>query len=57
MGMNIPLTKMSGKRTRLESIMMYDGLGTDGDASNTPRDEKQREPKSMPAIKIKIFRL
>ena len=49
--------KMSGKRIRLESIMIYDGLGTEGDANNTPREEKQSAPKSVPAIKNKIFKL
>ena len=45
-GTNMPLTKSKGRRTKLESIMIYEGLLAGGDATNTPSAENVNAPAS-----------
>ncbi|MBA7595824.1 hypothetical protein ES703_02789 [subsurface metagenome] len=56
-GIKIPLMKISGKRIRLENIIICDGERTDGDAKRTPREEKQKEANTTPVIKNSTFTL
>ncbi len=51
----MPLTKISGKRTRLESIIICEGERTEGDAKKTPREPKQKEASNIPITKDKMF--
>ena len=50
--MNMPETKIKGKRTNAASIMMFAGVLAPGDESSTPRDEKQMLPRTN-AMKIR----
>jgi hypothetical protein len=52
--MKIPLIKISGKRTRPESIIICEGDVLDGDANKTPREEKQKAPNNMLILKSKM---
>ncbi len=45
-GTNMPLMKINGNRTRLDSIMTLEGFVLAGDARSTPRVEKQNAPSS-----------
>jgi len=51
----MPLIKIRGKRIRLESIIIWEGERTEGDAKRTPREAKHKEANSIPRTKGKMF--
>ena len=55
MGTKIPLIKISGKRIRLESIIIWEGERIEGDAKRTPKEAKQKEASIIPITKGKIL--
>ena len=52
-GMNIPLMNINGNLTRLESIIMFDGLSVGGDESRLPRAEKQKADSTILTTKTR----
>ena len=50
-GTNIPLTKSSGRRTKLDSSMMLEGPLAGGAARSTPNAAKLNAPITIPAIR------
>jgi hypothetical protein len=52
MGMKMPLINIIGKRTKLENIIILEGLSVGGLESRTPKLEKQKLEKRIFSIKI-----
>jgi hypothetical protein len=51
-GMKIPLMNTSGNLIKEDIIMTLDGAFVGGVAIKSPRDEKQREARIIPMIRI-----